>query len=379
MYLSKPILFIILVVVLFVGGSSDLVLVEGVTNLQTRDKGDGCRPGCVQATGIYGNGNCGWFPADVPKSQQRYICPHTCPKPGIAGSGKCEYDGDCSKCTPQKDYTASAYANTHVTNGTGSACVKGAQCALPAKGLNMCNTTDFKTNPKNGANNLICTRKSSTEIAKWTEIDTAVSAIPYTLSQTALLTCDVDRACSTEGDSCVDATGSRIFCHNNLWLHDPKYERTNLSGDITGTGSTYHGSYAHGPGYRGKYGDGKYNKQHHDNHNDNHNNSGIITDKYYTVNHFYGPSKRENNGLIKGAVKGVAHATGHVASGISSGIKSTYDNIKNAFAPPLPKQMNYGAGIGGRNAPSIGNTVVPSIVPKGEVATVQSYEASIRF
>jgi hypothetical protein len=359
MYLSKPILFIILVVVLFVGGSSDLVLVEGATNLQTRDKGDGCRPGCVQATGI--SGSCGWFPENVPKSQQRYICLHTCPKPGIAGSGKCEYDGDCSKCTPQKDYTASAYANTHVTNGTGSACVKGAQCAFPAKGLNMCNTTDFKTNPKNGANNLICTRKSSTEIAKWTEIDTAVSAIPYTLSQTALLTCDVDRACSTEGDSCVDATGSRIFCHNNLWLHDPKYERTNLSDDITGTGSIYHDN----------------DDDHDDNHSGDH--GGIITDKYYTVNHFYGPSKRENTGLIKGAVKGVAHATGHVASGISSGIKSTYDNIKNAFAPPLPKQMNYGAGIGGRNAPSIGNTVVPSIVPKGEVATVQSYEASIRF
>ena len=357
MYLSKPILFIILVVVLFVGGSSDLVLVEGVTNIQTRDKGDGCRPGCVQSTGIYGNGNCGWFPENVPKSQQRYICPHTCPKPGLAGSGKCEYDGDCSKCTPQKDYTASAYANTHVTNGTGSACVKGAQCALPAKGLNMCNTTDFKTNPKNGANNLICTRKSSTEIAKWTEIDTAVSAIPYTLSQTALLTCDVNRACSTEGDSCVDATGSRIFCHNNLWLHDPKYERTNPSGEKKG--STYHDN--------------------HDKDDNDDNHSDIIKDKYYTVNHFYGPPKRENNGLIKGtvkgAVKGVAHATGHLASGI----KSAYDNIKNAFAPPLPKQMNYGAGIGGRNAPSIGNTVVPSLVPKGEVATVQPYEASIRF
>ena len=375
MYLSKPILFIILVVVLFVGGSSDLVLVEGVTNLQTRDKGDGCRPGCAQATGT--SGSCGWFPANVPKSQQRYICPHTCPKPGLAGSGKCEYDGDCSKCTPQKDYTASAYANTHITNGTGSACVKGAQCALPAKGLNMCNTTDFKTNPKNGANNLICTRKSSTETAKWTEIDTAVSAIPYTLSQTALLTCDVDRACSTEGDSCVDATGSRIFCHNNLWLHDPKYERTTPSDDITGTGSIYHddddddddGHDDHDNGHGSEHAD-------HDN-DDNH--SGVIRDKYYTVNHFYGPSKRENNGLIKSAVKGMAHATGHVASGISSGIKSTYDNIKNAFAPPLPKQMNYGAGIGGRNAPSIGNTVVPSIVPKGEVATVQSYEASIRF
>ena len=374
MYLSKPILFIILVIVLFVGGSSDLVLVEGVTNLQTRDKGDGCRPGCTQATGT--SGSCGWFPADVPKSQQRYICPHTCTKPGLAGSGKCEYDGDCSKCTPQKDYTASAYANTHVTNGTGSACLKGAQCTFPAKGLNVCNTTDFKTNPNNGVNNLICTRKSSTEIAKWTEIDTAVSAIPYTLSQTALLTCDVDRACSTEGDSCVDATGSRIFCHNNLWLHDPKYEQTNLPDDKKG--STYGNHVPHKPGYKGKYKNKKYNR-YHDYYNDDDDDGGIITDKYYTVNHFYGPSKRENNGLIKGAVKGVAHATGHVASGISSGIKSTYDNIKNAFAPPLPKQMNYGAGIGGRNAPSIGNTVVPSLVPKGEVATVQSYEASIRF
>jgi hypothetical protein len=107
------------------------------------------------------------------------------------------------------------------------------------------------------------------------------------------------------------------------------------------------------------------------------------------VNHFYGPSKRENRGILKPVstvVNKVADTAGAVAGGVAGGIRGAYDNIKSAFAPPLPKQMNYGAGGGvgaSRNAAGaaigIGNTVVPLIVPKGEVATVKAYEASIQF
>lgn len=395
-YLSKPILFIILVVVLFVGGSSELII-EG---LQDQDQDDetetavrGCKPGCSAASS--GNsGNCKWLPEKVPRSKQRYICPHTCKTPGTSGSGNCEYDTDCTKCTPQKDFTASAYADMQIAKGTGRACAKGNQCTFPTNGgLNVCNSVGVSSNDNsdsNGANNLICVKNEVAGTSVWTDISAAVLAIPYTPSQTALLSCDANRACATEGDSCVDATGGRIFCHNNLWLNDPKYDKT------TGTRRTHsHGGGGGGSGggsgtsSGGGGGTGANDDADDDDDDagDGKRGKGIINDNYYTVNHFYGPSKRENRGILKpvaGAINKVANTAGTVVGGVAGGIRGAYDNIKNAFAPPLPKQMNYGSG-GGVGASryasgtAIGNTVVPLIVPKGEVATVQSYEASIRF
>ena len=376
-YLSKPILFIILVVVLFVGGSSELVI-EGATNLQDRgeNKGTGCKPGCAAASS--GNfGNCKWLPENVPRSKQRYICPHTCKKPGISGSGYCENDTNCTACTPQKDFTADAYSEMQVKVGTGRACAKGNQCEFPTNGaLNVCNSVGVSSDANsasNGVNNLICVKNPVTGASAWTGIDAAVLAIPYTPSQNALLSCDVNRACATEGDSCVDATGGRIFCHNNLWLNDPRYDKN--------TGTRYNDNGARS-GRGGRSGHGANN----DRDRAGGGSGGVIKDNYYTVNHFYGPSKRENGIIpkpVSNVVNKVATTAGTVAGGVAGGIRGAYDNIKSAFAPPLPKQMNYGAGgrVGAsRNAAgAVGNTMVPLIVPKGEVATVKSYEASIRF
>ena len=367
-YLSNQILFIILVVVLFVGGTSELII-EGVENINIQDrganKGTGCKSGCVAASQT--SGNCKWLPANVPKHLQRYICPHTCKRPsGASGSGYCENDTECTACTPQKDFTASAYAKMQVSKGTGNACKKGDQCTFSQNGgLYVCNSVGVSSNDNsdsNGVNNLICVKNAVSGNSAWTGIDAAVLAIPYTPSQTSLLSCDVKQACSTEGDSCVDATGGRIFCHNNLWLNDPKYNK-NPAAETN-------------------------NDRDNDNDNDNddgggssrNGGKGVIKDNYYTVNHFYGPSKR-GGGILKpvaSAINKVANTAGVVVGGVAGGISGAYDNIKSAFAPPLPKQMNYGAGKTGSGV-VVGSTVVPLIVPKGEVATVQSYEASIRF
>ena len=383
-YLSKPILFIILVVVLFVGGSSELII-EGLQDQdETKTTVRGCKPGCTAASSGK-SGNCKWLPEKVPRSKQRYICPHTCKTPGISGSGNCEYDTDCTKCTPQKDFTASAYADMQIAKGTGRACAKGNQCTFPTNGgLNVCNSVGVSSNDNsdsNGANNLICVKNAVAGTSTWTDIKGAVPAIPYTPSQTALLSCDANRACATEGDSCVDATGGRIFCHNNLWLNDPKYDKT------TGTRRTHARGGANDAGANDAGANDDDNRdvdnrdddnRDDDNRDDGKRGKGIINDNYYTVNHFYGPSKRENRGILKPVstvINKVANTAGGVVGGVAGGIRGAYDDIKSAFAPPLPKQMNYGSGGGA----AIGNTVVPLIVPKGEVATVQSYEASIRF
>jgi len=262
-----------------------------------------------------------------------------------------------------------------VKDGTGRACSKGNQCAFSdAGGLKVCNSMGVSLNDdsaSNGVNNLICVKNAATGNSTWTDIENAVLAIPYTPSQTKLLSCDANRACATEGDSCVDATGGRIFCHNNLWLTDPKYDKstwnqtsyqngrsdsTSISSNDKDEADTINGGGTGG--------------------------GGVITDNYYTINHFYGPSNRENDHGRRDhhhhdTKKNVSKALHKVATKASG----AYDAIKSAIAPPLPKQMNYGTGSGGaggaRNA--VGNTVVPLIVPKGEIATVKPYEATIQF
>ena len=396
MYLSKPILFIIIVVVLVVGGTSKLMYEEVGSSDSDSDSdssvssgseaGDGgskregavgsrasstCKPGCSAASAT--SGNCKWLPKykGVPKSQQRYICPHTCDiAKGSNGAGGCETDMDCSDCTPQKDYTADAYASMGVSKGSNT-CVKGAECAINSafKGLTICNPEDA---PNLGKNNLICAKDPNSALSDdpnvkpryvWTDAKGAAEAIPYTTSQSALLSCDVKRACANNGDSCVDAEGKRIFCKNNLWLGDPKYDKDQYDSK-SNTKNANNGDNDTEVAKNDKRKSGSDA------------NDDTIRDNYYITNYFYGPSKQKReNGIIPNPIKKVVHKTGHVVDKVASGIKGVYDDIKSTFTAPLPKQMNYGVnGVSGG-----GNTLVPSLVPKGIVASVQPYESSIRL
>ena len=415
MYLSKPILFIIIVVVLVVGGTSKLMYEdvgsidsdsdsdssvsvssvssgsddgraskrEGVVGSRSRTS---CKPGCIAASSS-ASGNCKWLPKRAPKSEQRYICPHTCNiAKGLKEVGGCKFDTDCNDCTPQKDYTADAYASMGVSKGSNT-CVKGAECAINSafRGLTICNPEDA---PNLGKNNLICAKDPKSALSDdpnvkpryvWIDAKSAAEAIPYTTSQSALLTCDVKRACAKDGDSCVDAEGKRIFCKNNLWLGDPKYDKDRYGGSNSNT-NTDNGHKNGTNNYDNKAkNDVKHNNQR--THNDT-----VIRDNYYVTNYFYGPSKQKReNGIVSNInttnpIKKVVHKTGDVVDTVASGIKGAYNDIKNTFTAPLPKQMNYGVNGGsGSGVSGSGNTLVPSLVPKGVVASVQPYESSIRL
>ena len=406
MYLSKPILFIIIVVVLVVGGTSKLMYEDdgngsdsesddSSVSSSSSGSDDGhdfkregavgsraaasCKPGCIAASSSAASGNCKWLPKykGVQKSQQRYICPHTCDiAKGASEPGGCKFDTDCGDCTPQRDYTADAYAGIGVTKGSNT-CVKGAECAINSafRGLTICNPEDA---PNVGKNNLICAKDPKSALSDdpsvkpryvWTDSKSAAEAIPYTTSQSALLSCDVKRACANDGDSCVDAEGKRIFCKNNLWLGDPKYDKSQY--DSSNKSNTDNNTKLANSDTRT---------------NIRKSGSGVVSDdtirdNYYITNYFYGPSKQKReNRLSSNPIKKVVHGTGHVVDKVASGIKGAYTDIKNTFTAPLPKQMNYGVNGGsGTGVSGGGNTLVPNLVPKGVVATVQPYESSIRL
>ena len=351
-YLSNQILFVILVAVLIVGGSSKLI-VEG---LHTDKSGTGCLSGCTRAAAP--SGNCKWLPENLPRSQQRYICPHTCRKENAeTGKTACTYDSECSKCASPTDFTAFTYSKAQVTKGTGTACAISKPCRYNARAtvLNICNPYDA---PNNGENNLICANKSSTNDpseAKWVDINTAVGILPlYTStttsptsssssSSTTLQACDVNKACSTEGATCTDATGNRIICRNNLWLNDPKYS------------SSRHDSYSSGR-YGGRYG-GR------DDDDDDDDTNTMMTDNYYTVNHFYGPQAAPAPATARAATAAPAPAAAPAAVAAVAPAP--------AILSTPPPSNNYGV--------TAGSTTVPLIVPKGEVAIVRPYESSIRL
>ena len=336
-----------------------------------------CKPGCIAASSSAASGNCKWLPAQAPKSQQRYICPHTCDiAKGSKEAGGCEFDTDCGDCTPQRDYTADAYAGIGIAKGSNT-CVKGAECAINSafRGLTVCNPEDA---PNLGKNNLICSKDTVSVLSDdpsgkpryvWTDAKSAAEAIPYTTSQSELLTCDVKRACANDGDSCVDAEGKRIFCKNNLWLGDPKYDKERY--DSSNKSKTDNGRKNETNNYGDNSKDGKHNRHGH--------NDADIRDNYYVTNYFYGPSKQNRDNRSKfNPIKKVVHKTGHVVDKVASGIKGVYTDIKNTFTAPLPKQMHYGVN-GGSGVSGSGNTLVPNLVPKGVVASVQPYESSIRL
>ena len=366
-YLSKEILFIILVAVLFVGGSSNLTYndsdsaagVEGFddvdeddTYIQTKPHG-GCKPGCTRATAM--SGNCKWLPRDAPRHKQRYICPHTCDR--TKTGSKCSNARDCTACTPQGDFTASTYSKTVVKKGTGATCAINKPCTFNSKArvLKVCNPHD----KGNGANNLICVNPSKTydsSEAKWVDIDTAVSLLPeYTPFQSALITCIIDGPCSTEGERCTDANGKRIICNNNLWLAD----RSSGGGDDTDDDDDDDGDSNGGKGYKGYKGyrggkGGKGSKGYKGGKGGKGKSRSDIVDNYYTVNHFYGA------GTTKTSSSPAATTTTTATTATTA-----------ATVPAASPSHNYGV--------SAGSTTVPLLVPKGEVAVVRAYEASIRF
>jgi len=399
MYLSKPILFIIIVVVLVVGGTSKLMY-EDVGSSDSDSDSDSsvssgseskregavgsrtaasCKPGCIAASSSASSGNCKWLPKykGVPKNQQRYICPHTCDiAKGASEPGGCKFDTDCGDCTPQRDYTADAYAGIGVTKGSNT-CVKGAECAINSafRGRTICNPEDA---PNLGKNNLICAKDPASALSDdpsvkpryvWTDAKSAAEAIPYTTSQSALLTCDVKRACANDGDSCIDAEGKRIFCKNNLWLSDPKYDKGRHEANSK-TEDDKNATNSNNSNDSNNSNNRKYNY-----------NDEAIRDNYYVTNYFYGPSKKKRENIITSPIKKAVRKTGNVVDKVASGIKGAYTDIKNTFTAPLPKQMNYGVngGSGSGGAIGSGNTLVPDLVPKGVVATVQPYEFSIRL
>ena len=357
-YLSNQILFVILVAVLIVGGSSKLMFGEieegwrgglgddDVDEDQADELAKKCLSGCTRAT--LPSGNCNWLPLNAPRSQQRYICPHTCQKESAdAGSSKliCRDDTDCKKCTPQTDYTERTYSRTQVKKGTGGACTIGNPCSYKpnARVLNLCNPRD---SPNDGANNLVCVNKTGQKDpskATWEAIDTAIDLLPaYTPDQVALVTCDLNEACSTEGERCTDSTGKHIICQNSLWLEDPKYS------GVSGRGSG---------GGRGRGSGGGGGDDDDDGGGSGSSGSSGVTDNYYTVNHFYGASQPTTT-------------TTTTTKTVAAAAAATPAATPNILSTPSPSN-NYGV--------SAGSTTVPLIVPRGKVATVQAYESTIRF
>ena len=352
-YLSKEILFIILVAVLFVGGSSNLTYTDSAADVEGFDVEDdnyiqtkphgGCKPGCTRATVT--SGNCKWLPKDAPRHKQRYICPHTCDS--TKTGSKCIDARDCTACTPQGDFTAITYSKTIVKKGTGAACAINKSCTFNSKArvLNVCNPHDSG----NGANNLICMNQSTTgdsSEAKWVDIDAAVKLLPeYTSFQSALLTCNIDGPCSTEGEKCTDADGKRIICNNRLWLADRSSGDDDADSGGSGRGSGRGSGGGSGGGGGGGGGGGSGGGKD--------NGDSDVVDNYYTVNHFYGADLNPPE----------------IQKSASTPAATTTTDTRLLVTPH--SSQNYGV--------SAGSTTVPLMVPKGEVAVVRAYEASIRF
>jgi hypothetical protein len=350
-----------------------------------------CMPGCKMATSV--NGDCRWLPKNEPRHKQRLICPHTCDTGFKTTGARCESNVDCTDCTPQPDFTVTGYTSFEVTQTAN--CTKGAPCVIKSSNsLEVCNPY---ASPNNPAQNLICSKKPGSETGfVWTEADSAAKQMPYHVDQSKLLACDVKQGCAVEGDSCMNSNFDKVYCHNNIWVSDPKYDKSSYSNDKKGSGSGTSGSSGKG-GNNGKdsTGSGK-NGVGNDSDGDN-NNSDNNRDNYYITNYFYGPSKPESKyslGLgfsidgknkkaqLQGSGSKVEERDDNDDDddrnkpGFIDTIKKKFQkNKKNKPDPPTlgpGLYGNYGAGAGG-------NATVPPLVPKGEVATVQAYESTIKF
>lgn len=468
MYLSKPILFIIIVVVLFIGGTSGLIQhVENSSSISSKhrnsrgrnskynnrdndkssssdsDESDSsdsdsdnderrfshvlnhkirdtrslytapgigglgglglgasasvegytasnnvkCMPGCKIATSV--SGNCKWIPGSEPKHKQRLICPHVCDTGSsskITGP-KCESNIDCSDCTPQPDFTVTSYVTTQIKQSVANpSCMKGDACNITnTKALTICNPSVWPNNP---AQNLVCTKKpgSSSEFV-WTEADSAAKQIPLHADQAKVLACDVKQGCAVDGDSCMNANFDKIYCNDNIWVTDPKYDKSTYSTDKKGTGSSGSGSGSGSSG-SGSSGSGSSGS------GSSSSGTGELRDNYYITNYFFGPSKdAEGSSTYKlGLGLGLTNSNKDKKRRSRRDDNADDDNdddtekkpgiidkIKGALTKEKKVESTVGLGLYGNNYGIGGNATVPPIVPKGEVAVVQSYESTIKL
>jgi hypothetical protein len=328
-----------------------------------------CMPGCKIATSI--SGNCKWIPESEPKHKQRLICPHVCDTAfsSKVDGPKCESNIDCSDCTPQPDFTVTSYITTEIKNTDNNPnCMKGKACNITnTKALTICNPGKWPNNP---AQNLVCTRKpgSSSEFV-WTEADSAAKQIPLHADQAKVLACDAKQGCAVDGDSCMNANFDKIYCNDNIWVTDPKYDKSTYSTDKKGTGTTGTGSGS-GSG-SGTSGSGS--------------GTDDLRDNYFITNYFFGPSKDAESS-----------STYKLGLGLDLGNKDKkrrsrrdnddtekkpgiIDKIKGALTKEKKVEASVGLGLYGNNYGIGGNATVPPIVPKGEVAVVQSYESTIKL
>ena len=464
MYLSKPILFVIIVVVLFIGGTSGLIhhvengskhrnskrgrndnrndesdssssnesdssdsdsdsderrfnhllnhkirnsqsLLHGFnTGPETRTEGFTasnnnvkCMPGCKIATSV--TGNCEWLPKSEPKHKQRLICPHTCDTgfkpPG--GGVKCESNLDCSECTPQPDFTVAGYTSFEVKQSSPNpSCTKGAQCVIASKNsLTVCNPY---VSPNNPAQNLVCAKKpgSETEFV-WTEPDVAAKQIPLHADQAKVLACDAKQGCAVDGDTCMNANFDKLYCKDNIWVTDPKYDKSTYSTDKKGTGSSSTSTSSSSSSSSNSSSSNTGNSGSAENQND----SGELRDNYYITNYFFGPSKdaessttyklglgfgvnnknknknkNNKNERLNENENNIELTKRNEANKKKPGV---LDRIKGAFKKEQKVDANVGLGLYGNNYGVGGNATVPPLVPKGTVATVQAYESTIKL
>jgi hypothetical protein len=334
-----------------------------------------CMPGCKIATSI--SGNCKWIPGSEPKHKQRLICPHVCDTASKVDIPKCESNIDCSDCTPQPDFTVTSYVTTQIKNTTNNAsCVKGKPCNITnTKALTICNPSKWPNSP---SQNLVCTKKpgSSSEFV-WTEADSAAKQIPLHADQAKVLACDAKQGCAVDGDSCMNANFDKIYCNDNIWVTDPKYDKSTYSTDKKGTGSSGSGSGSSGSGSGSGSGSS--------------GSSGTGTDdlrdNYYITNYFFGPSKDAESsstyklgiGLGKDKKRRNRRDDNNDDGDDTEKKPGIIDKIKGALTKEKKVEASVGLGLYGNNYGIGGNATVPPIVPKGEVAVVQSYESTIKL
>ena len=337
-----------------------------------------CMPGCKIATSI--SGNCNWIPKSEPKHKQRLICPHVCDTASSSklDGPKCESNIDCSDCTPQPDFTVTSYVTTQIIQKTANtSCMKGNPCKIDKPtALMICNPS-MSPNP---AQNLVCTKKpgSSSEFV-WTEADSAAKQIPLHADQAKVLACDAKQGCAVDGDSCMNANFDKIYCNDNIWVTDPKYDKSTYSTDKKGTGTTGTGSGSGTSGSGSGSGSGS------------NSGTGELRDNYYITNYFFGPSKDAESSSTYKLGLGLGLTSNNKDKKRRSRRDDNNDNddtekkpgiidkIKGALTKEKKVESTVGLGLYGNNYGIGGNATVPPIVPKGEVAVVQSYESLIKL
>ena len=112
-----------------------------------------------------------------------------------------------------------------------------------------------------------------------------------------------------------------------------------------------------------------------------------MRDNYYITNYFFGPSKDAESstkyklgiGLGKDKKRRNRRDDNNDDSDDTEKKPGIIDKIKGALKKDKKVEATVGLGLYGNNYGIGGNATVPPIVPKGEVAVVQSYESPIKL